>query len=330
MAKSVSLPFCVPVFASTQNKASVGLVISNHPTAYNQLLNQAVSLCCTRRFLRGYTTPQVSIPNFSLKDFSCIETYEVSLRFVYQHFHDIVKRMMDEGYYVYYSGADDFFIPGKSWYGIRRMAHDGILCGYDDEKQTYSIAAYDINWMYNLIEVPQDAMIPAIEYSMQFKVYGTLVAGKVKNISVPLDEGMILKNIKAYLDSTVEKYPLNQDGLVTGIAVHDFVSMYLGKLLDGSIPYEKMDWRSLRPIWEHKKCMLDRIIAVEKKLGWNNEISNAYRPIVEQANSLRMMYALYHRKKRDSVLQSIQKGLAEIEKKERAVLNNFVDQLEKV
>ena len=329
MAKSVSLPFCVPVFAHTQGIASVGLVISNHPTAYNQILNQAVSPCCSRKFLRGFTTPQVYIADFSLKKLSCIETYDVNLKFVHQYFHELVKRMMDEGYYVYYTGADDFFLPGKSWYGIRHMPHDGVLCGYDDEKRTYSIAAYDINWIYNLIEVSQDAMMQAFEASMQQNIYGNLVAAKVKDISVDLDEHMILKNIKAYLDWTVEKYSLEEDGWVKGIAVHDFLSMYLGKLLDGSIPYEKMDWRIMRLIWEHKKCMLDRIVAVEQKQGWNDEISSAYQAIVEEANSIRMMYALYHRKRRDSILQNIQKRLAALKERESEILQTFIQCLEK-
>ena len=39
---------------------------------------------------------------------------------------------------------------------------------------------------------------------------------------------------------------------------------YIDKLYDGSIPYDRMDRRVFRLIWEHKKIMLERIEAMEK------------------------------------------------------------------
>ena len=106
--------------------------------------------------------------------------------------------------------------------------------------------------------------------------------------------------------------------------------MYIDKLKDGSIPYEKMDWRALRPIWEHKKCMLERIKAVEKKNGWTDELSTCYAPIVEKANRIRMMYAMYHKNHNDKLLDKIRDGLLDVAKKDKALVEEFIKKLEKV
>ena len=54
-------------------------------------------------------------------------------------------------------------------------------------------------------------------------------------------------------------------GIVNGIVVYDYISIYLDKLADGSIPHERRDRRIFRLIWEHKKCMCGRIRDIEEK-----------------------------------------------------------------
>ena len=66
MAKSVALPFEVPNFATVQSSGAAELAMIGHPSAYNQTLNQCTSLYCTRRFVKGFTTPQVSVPNVGI------------------------------------------------------------------------------------------------------------------------------------------------------------------------------------------------------------------------------------------------------------------------
>lgn len=331
MAKSVALPFIVPNFATVQSSGAAELAMIGHPTAYNQILNQATSICCSRKFLSGFTTPQVSIPNILIKSYKFIERYAVSLRYTYSCCLDIIKAMLDEGMYIYYNRVDDFYLPGKSWYGTRHMHHDGIICGYDDNDETISIAAHDINWVYNLIRVPQKSFLEALSSSLQAKRYGNMIAYKIKeNTVAEINEAEMLKHLREYLDSSFEKYPTDEEGEVLGTVVHDYLAMYIDKLKDGSIPYEKMDWRALRPIWEHKKCMLERIKAIEKKNGWTDELSLCYAPIVEKANRIRMMYAMYHKNHNDKLLDKIRDGLLDVAEKDKALVEEFIKKLEKV
>ena len=329
MAESVSFPFQVPVFATTQLSAAVGIAITGHPTAYNGFLNQCTTLYCTRRFLHGFSSPSSGIPRAGIYSFPFIERYNTHLIFAHPYTMELIRRMLDSGFYVHYSGVDDYYLPGKSWYGLRHMDHDGVICGYDDNDHTYSIAAYDINWIFSLMRIPQDCFAEGLKSCIERKEFGNLIAYRVReNTTVELDEKMILKYLKEHLRDTVDRFPLDQDGGVMGIAVHDFLAMYVGKLLDGSIPTEKMDWRALRPVWEHKSCMLDRLRAVEEKHGWAAECSAEYAPLVETSNRLRMMYAMFHKNQKAGLLEKIQKGLLELGSREAEILQKFVERME--
>ena len=329
MSKSVALPFIVPNFATLQSSGAAEFAMIGHPTAYNQTLNQATSICCSRKFLKGFTSPQVSIPNISIDAYDFIEKYSVNFRFVYDFSLDIIKTMLEEGMYVLYDGVDDFYLPGKSWYGTRHMHHTGIICGYDDNDETISIAAHDINWVYNMIRVPQKCFLEALKSSFDSQTYGKMIAYKIKeNTVAEINEKEMFKFLKEYLNSSFAKYPIDKDGKVRGTVVHYYLAMYIDKLNDGSIPYEKMDWRALRPVWEHKKCMLDRIKAVEKKNDWSNELSECYTPIVEKANQIRMMYAMYHKNHNQKLLDRIHYGLLDLGKSDRALVEKFIKKLE--
>lgn len=328
MSESVMLPYQMPFFATTQGIASAGIAIMAHPTAYNAVLTQSTALNCTRRFLKGYTTPQIGIPRAGIYNFPFFERQTVSLKFAHSHCREIIKQMLDEGYYIYYTEVDDFYMPGKSWFGIRHHNHDGIICGYDESDKTYSIAAYDVNWVFNLIRIPQECFMEGLASCLAQEQYGNLIGYKITQDDIPLKEGTMRWYLKEYLKADIEKFSLEDEGEVVGIAVHDFLAMYIDKLKDGSIPSEKMDWRALRPVWEHKRCMLDRIRAIEARRNWNDELSAAYEPIVEEANRLRVMYSIYHKTKKASLLDGIRNGLLHIKKAEKEILTTFVERME--
>lgn len=329
MGKVVELPFVVPNFATVQDSGAAELAMIGHPSAYNQVLNQATNIACTRKFLNGLSTPKVYIPNILITSYNFMDCYEVNFRFVFDYCLDIIKQMLDSGMYVYYNGVDDFYLPGKSWYGTRHLNHDGIICGYDDKNGTISIVAHDIDWVYRVIRMPQISFIEGLRSSLDSKHYGYMTAYKIReNIVVRLNEKEILKNLKEYIDSSFENYPTDKDGEVMGIVVHEYLAKYVDKLIDGSIPSEKMDWRSLRPVWEHKKCMLQRIQAVEFKNAWNADLSERYSSVVEKANSIRMMYAMYHKNYNKKLLYKIRDGLIELSNSDKELVGEFIKRLE--
>lgn len=132
------------------------------------------------------------------------------------------------------------------------------------------------------------------------------------------------EKICEYLNSNLEKYPFDGEGDVFGIVVHEYIAKYLDFLYMGNIPYEKIDRRVFRLIWEHKKAMLERLVVLEEKLGIGNEYSKKYKPLVAEADAMRMLYASHCIKQRDSVLPIIRKKLLLIMELEKDILTDVV------
>lgn len=328
MAEKVLLPFHVPMFSTFHHHAAAGLAMENHPTAFNEVLNRCTTLSCTRKFLRGYTSPEPDIPRNGLYVFNSLERYGISYRFALRYAKEFVKQMLDEGLYVYCSRIDDYYLPGKSWYVVRHLAHDGIICGYDEIDSTYLMAAYDTDWVFRLIRIPQNCYIEAAKACLERREYGGITGYRAKDIDVELDEPLILEYLEDHLNSTIETVSFESDGKVSGIAVHDLLAMYIEKLKDESIPNDKMDWRALRPVWEHKRCMLERLKVIEKRHGWMPTFSERYAPLVDEANRARMMYAVFQKTRKTNLLDGIQDALLDLRKKEQTILTGFVEKME--
>ena len=328
MPESIQLHFLTPTYATTQGAAAAGLALESSPTGYNQIINQCGSLFCTRKFLHGFSSPQVSVPMLGLKSFECLDTYHEDTRFLYPYYNELIETMLSDGYYVFYSGVDDFYLPRKSWYNVRHLHHDGIIHGFDKKDKTYSIAAYDEKWRFSSLKIPMEAFDRGFLSSLNDHAYGYFIAYKMKPTSIGLDQKMILDYTKRFLSETSEKYPPDSDGAVTGIAVYDFIAIYLDMLKNKSIAFEKMDWRALRPVWEHTKCMYDRLLAIEAANSWTDELSREYMPLVEHADKQRIMYAVYRSNNRESLAEKIKDAIICLKEKERNILNRLVKKME--
>lgn len=328
MKKVKELPLVDPIY-STYHHAPGSAVIKDNPSIRNFYLNQVMNIRCTRRFLSGLTTPQINIIQVNTGENPYLDRKWRPMKYLDDSIHSFIRDMIDEGYYVCFTGVDDYYVKGKSWYKERHFNHDGCICGYNQEDKTYCIYAYDINWIYQKFWTPQAALEAGRKAMVERGVIGDLFCVKPKSDIVDFQPKLVLVNMKEYLDSSLKKYPKTGEGEVHGIAVHDYIAMYVDKLYDGSIPYERMDRRVFRLIWEHKKAMLERLEKMEITLGLNNRTSTAYKRIVAEADKMRMLYASHHMRRRDAVLPVIHTKLIDVKKRERELLKNFIKKAER-
>lgn len=323
---SVKLPFAEPMYSAYHWLSNAGVPAKQNPTSDNWYYNYTVGWTCTRKFLGGYTTPEMGLSAGYFWDMKFMEINAISNRFVRQCSASVIRTMLDDGYYVAFEGIDDYFIQGKSWYHKRHFTHDGLIIGYDDEKQTFTMAAYDQRWIFTTFDTPQRCVEEALAYACAQGESGWIHALKASDEEQTLDVLGIREQIKAYLE--IGQYPLEIPCKVEGRAVYDFVCMYLDKLIDGSIPYERGDKRVFRLIWEHKKCMQRRIAAIESERGWSNKLSCAYHDIVKLSEHAKFVYSKFFIKFSSSGVESIQRDLMEMKEKEGVILNEVLDQLE--
>jgi hypothetical protein len=304
-------------------------IISSNPSIRNWALNENVTMWCEKSFLWGVTTPYLSVQFSSYEENPHLEKHFFDLTDENIIFDQLVRKYMDNGYYFYFNKIDDFYLDGKTWYKERHFFHDGILCGYDQENKLYCIYAYDNRWKYTKLWIPQESFNDGIRSMRESGEKGYLYALKPMPERVEFNPTVVVNNLKSHINTTFEVCPPTDPTGATGLAVHDYILLYLDKLLDNSIPHERMDWRIFRVIWEHKKLMLERIERMEEALSLDSTTSDLYKFIVEEANKIRLLYASYHMKRRDSLLVSIKEKLIEIKNKEKEILEKFIEEAER-
>lgn len=324
MKKMVELPLIEPMYSTYHYQGAATAVLKNNPSIRNYYLNQVVMLTCNRKFLKGYTSPEVEISGSSWDVNPYLSTRLHALQFLNSDVHGLIRRHIDAGYYVCFNGVDDYYVEGKSWYRERHFFHDGLICGYNQEDKTYCIYAYDKDWRYQKFWTSQKSFEKGIKSAINQGVLGYICGIKPKDTQVIFSPKTSIEKIEEYLDSTDGKYCEDSEELVCGISVYDYIAKYLGKLYDSSIPYERMDRRVFRMIWEHKKVMLERILAIENALGMDGKCSDCYTSVVKSADNMRMLYASHHRKRRDSVLVTLQREIIDVKRQEQDILNELI------
>ncbi len=324
MEKRLELPLVPPVYSTYHFQGNGSAVIAQNPSIRNWYLNQVLMLSCTRKFLSGFTTPEISIEKSSWNTNPYLETKWYNAQHLGGYIHYVIRNLLHEGYYVCFDKVDDYYIPGKSWYHERHFPHDGCICGYNQSDKTYLIFAYDQNWLYRKFSIPQKGFLSGVKARIHEKSYPSICGVRTKNEEVLFSPDEALGAIRTYLNATTEQYPENGEGTVLGHAVHHYLARYVDKLAAGEIPYERMDRRVFRVIWEHKVIMAERILKIEEALSLDAGTSRAYAPLVKEAHHLRMLYAAHHMKRRDELLPILSKRLRELAKAERTVLEDLL------
>ena len=323
--KSVELPLAEPIYSTYHHQGATAALLYQNPSLRNWYLNNVGSLRCNRRFLYGLTTPEVSIGMTELESNPHIERIVYSTRYTGGYLHYIIRALLDNGYYVHFYGPDDYYMMGKSWYHERHFCHNGLITGYDQTDKTYTVYAYDQSWVYRTFRIPQKTFAQAMKMGAKIDPNGYIWGMKAKNVTIAFDPMQAYKLIEAYLDSNLEKYPPTVNDWVHGIVVHDYIARYLHKLHDGSIPYERMDRRVFRVFWEHKKVMHERIQKMEEALRLETKVSNAYDPLVVEANRLRILYASHRMKRRDAALPIMADKVMQLKEREQLLLKQLLE-----
>ena len=324
MKKCVELSLAEPVYSTYHSQGNAGAVLTDNLSIRNWYLNQVMLLCCNRRFLYGSTTPDITVDESTDLENPYLDKVFFKTQYLGRNIHHVIRSLLDDGYYVGFTGIDDYYVEGKSWYQEHHYYHDGLIFGYDGSDKTYSLYAYDKNWIYRPFKTTQQSFEKGRQAAFRKQKYGLIYGLKPSPDKIELNPKLICDKLREYLDSSLEKYPFYTKGLAYGTVVHDYIAMYLNKLADGSIPYERMDRRVFRLIWEHKKVMYERIQAVEKKLGFTGEISAAYEAVVREADNLRLLYASHHMKQRNAVLPLMRDRLLQLKKEEAQLLTRFI------
>lgn len=318
------LPLVEPLYSTYHSEGAATAVISSNPSIRNWYYNNILMLKCSKDFLNGYTSPKLHIENTSWEKNPYLLKYWFQLEFIYGYEHEVIRRLLDKNYYVVFMGADDYYIKGKTFYRQRHFSHDGLICGYDLNEKKYCLYSYNSDWQYKKFWTSSYGLKHAFNCMTQQEKYGLISGIKpLDDVEIQFNSSDAVKKIKEYLCSnSILKKSENE---VRGIEVNEYICKYIEKILDSSIPYEKIDWRVLRVLWEHKKVMYERLLLMSKESKTNMEkICSSYQKIANRMNAARMMYASYCRKRKDSILNPIKEIISQSMEEEYILLNKII------
>lgn len=327
MKRAKQLPYIEPPFYTYQFYGCSGIVAMQNPTAYNHYLNNSIQLTCSRKFLENETTPALGVSCASIEYMYFFDRADVKRTFVEGFELEVIRNMIDDGYYVCFNMIDPYYVEGMLWYGERHTFHDGIICGYDDNDQTLTLAGYNSRWRYGCFKTTQQGFIKGLAAGKEMGGYDGFIGIKARDDQIALDIAIIAKNLEEYLTPDPYGYFFEGPQFVNGIITHDYLRLYLQLILEGEIAYVQKDRRFMRLIFEHKKCMADRIVAVEQKLNLSPTWSSRYSEVTQSAERAHTLYVTYRLKQKDDLLREIQKELIFMKAKEEEILPDFLKAL---
>ncbi len=326
----VVLPYVKPMYATYHWMACSGIVAKQNPTSDIWYYNNTVNWQCSAKYLGeswnfgiGYCGGWCGIMPFIDSKWQETDCGKEELK-------ELIKKLIDEGKYLYFASVDDYFIEGKTMYHQCHYNHDGMIMGYDDEKNKYIIAAYDQQWVFRPFDSDQDSFIEGYTAHLNDE-NGCLCALKALDERQILDIPYILESLKCYFSSTSQpKYEFEnteENPKIYGVEVYDALQKHLDKLISQDIPYHGADIRIFRFIWEHKRCMFERIKAIENELGFDHSLSSEYEEIVRITDGMRTAYAMYTMGRRQDLPNKLKTVIEEIKNTEIGILNKLVQKI---
>lgn len=327
METKLILETAKPLFSTYHYQMIPGVALQENPSGENWYLNECMMLQCGKRFLQGFTTPEVGVCRTEMQYIEPVEQLPYDLRFLKEDLHKLIKRMLQAGYYVVFEHFDDYYIFGKSFFAQRHWVHDGMICGYDEALGSYYVMAYDTNWVCRTFQTPQRCLERAMQFPADVEGGSRLIAVKAKDIELPFRLTRVKDGLKEYLGGTLKQHAPDAEGMAFGVCVNWYVGIYLDLLRLGDIPYEKRDRRVFRLLWEYRRCMQRRLEKVDEIL--HTSFEKEYAPLEKESNLMRMMYAKYALKRDDNLLLSLKKRLEALQQEEQKILERVIQKLEK-
>ena len=129
--------------------------------------------------MTGFTSPEIRIENYSFNN-PHFEIKWIPMQFLKGYVNSVIRNLIDSGYYVYFTGVDDYYVEGKSWYKERHFSHDGTICGYNQSDKTYCMYCYDSGWVFQKFWTSQKSFNKGRTAMFAEGVYGCLCGIKPK------------------------------------------------------------------------------------------------------------------------------------------------------
>ncbi|MGW1615811.1 hypothetical protein ACWCQZ_41465 [Streptomyces sp. NPDC002285] len=283
------LPFRRPLAYAYHYYAFPLGILAEHPEAEDWVLSNYIHVVANEADTLPFT--------FQIHDYSIspwLEVLRLNREWCATH-DDITKIVRDAvslGFYVYLT-LNERYVPERMAYqAATDYAHDILIRGIDDQKDTFDIVGYDFQQMFRCTDLPQGDLPTAYHntgpgsfYDVPLTMYRYNTSG-----SYNFDIGFIARSIGEYLDScdTSQHFQAlrEPEGGAHGMESYGLLEHYLDSYGQGTIEY---DIRHLQVLWEHKRLMVARMRRCADFVPEVAELLPAYQRVERLAWTLRTM-----------------------------------------
>jgi hypothetical protein len=176
---------------------------------------------------------------------------------------------VDAGYYVYLN-LDDYYVPSRPGFGVRSGSHDILLCGLNDEEQTFSTFAFtkeDVirrsTISFEQLKLGYHSLDVVTNHCHQVYLY------QLKpDTSYDFNFRLVRQSFEDYLNGANVSIPFEMFQAAWtrryGIDCYRPLQRYLADYVDGKDDY---NIHSLHVLWEHKRLMRLRLERMAELLG---------------------------------------------------------------
>jgi len=243
-----------------------------------------------------------------------------------------ILNLLDNGKY-FETSINEYYISNRTAYLKRNFDHEMLVYGYDLNKKCFYTLGYDKSGLYSTTEVSFDTFEKAYSstsahpYSQMIRVYEKKYF-KGEKVKYNFDIKLVLILLEDYLSSnnTSERLRMIAPPLVNCKFGIDACRTLISFLDNISQDHSMYDIRPFHILFEHKKCMLNRIAYMQE----NNYIKNPgnilgrYKNIEATSLELRNMLLKWSLTKKDKIIDNMKETLSNMINEEHAILSELM------
>lgn len=244
-----------------------------------------------------------------------------------------IVNCIDSGYYVHLKVNHKYLSASSlKWYNRTDYAHEVLIYGYNTKTQALEIAdnfggKYKFAWC-TFEEFEQAYSNPPIYNKENYEK--VLLFKPKEDVKFQFDLLKVKDSLEDFLASRDTRMRDDQSSswaknLTLGVAVYDKIIEYLFLLIENKV---SIDVRLFHVLWEHKKCMIDRIKYMET-LGIirNPDIAKTYQEIERTALIYRNQMIKQAVRKDNQKINTMIQGVKSLSITEISLIHKVLEQI---
>jgi len=309
------------------------------PWFYSNFISIGINTCDDTL----YFTDHFSLFEYGDGLTSCpwLEVYKPPHKTIYSHYKfnikDVLISYLNQNKYVWLY-LDQYYIPKSSHYFKMHKEHSVLVCGFDDEKKIFYIADNLDHGKFIKETITYKQLVSAWEsdlcehFRRLFRVIHRTEA------EYKLDIALIKRQLEDYLSSRSvtdgiywdqvpvdgpHAYVQNRKYWIFGHDVYKYILQLLSEAAKESLKRD-IDLRIFHLLWEHKKCMMERM----DHLGFGlQDCYKEYEKVVHESFVIRNLVLKYNFSKNESILDKINKKIRDVVHIEERTFRNMIESL---